>query len=178
MRNPLTKKIPVEKMVSNDSASTQYNCSACGGNHVMEECLIRSAILKQGFCDICEAEPGRHYEDCPLIELYDDQGVCFYCTRRDHSYSRCPFLVKREVVDEEKPKAVHAKDPPRKRESSSVAQGEGEARRQLHYHKEDDDAGHVKDAQEGALIFSYSRRDNCPVGRSEYKHTLEWPLIY
>ena len=27
------------------------------------------------------------------------------------------------------------------RESSSVAWGEGEARRQLHYHKEDDDAG-------------------------------------
>ena len=46
---PPEKKIPVEKMVPNDSASSQYNCSACGGNHVMEECLIRNAILKQGF---------------------------------------------------------------------------------------------------------------------------------
>ena len=137
---PPEKKIPVEKMVPNDSASSQYNCSACGGNHVMEECLIRNAILKQGFCDICEADPGRHYEDCPLIELYDDQGVCFYCTRRDHPYSGCPFLVKREVVDEEKPEVEHVEGPPRKRGNSDTAQGERETKRQLHNYKKDDDA--------------------------------------
>ena len=139
---PPEKKMPVERMVPNDSVSTQNNCPACGGNHVMEECLIRNAILKQGSCDICDADPGRHYEDCPLIELYDDHGICFYCTRRDHSYSKCPFLVKREVVDEEKPKVVHANDSPRKRESCGIVrEGGGETRRQLRYHKEDDVAG-------------------------------------
>ena len=138
---PPKKKIPVERMIPNDSVSTQYNCSACGGNHIMEECLIRSAILKQGHCDICDAEPGRHYEDCPLIELYDDHGLCFYCTRRDHSYSKCPFLIKREVVDGEKPKVVHAKNPTREREIDDITRGGGETRRQLHYYKEEDVVG-------------------------------------
>ena len=141
---PPKKKMPVEKMVPNDSASTQYNCSACGGNHTMEECLIRSAILKQGHCHICDADPGRHYEDCPLIELYDDHGLCFYCTRRDHAYSKCPFLIKREVAEEEKPKVVHAKDPTRRRETDNITQGREETRRQLQYYKDEDFTGFSK----------------------------------
>ena len=130
---PPERKVPIERLVPNDTMTSHNNCPACGGNHVMEECLIRDAILKQGFCDTCDAEPGRHYEDCPLIELYDDYGVCFYCTQRDHSYTRCPFLVKREA-DDDKPKAV-------RRKTEDTTQGREEVRRQLYYPRGDNVIG-------------------------------------
>ena len=129
---PPERKTPIERLVPNEPIASHYNCPACGGNHVMEECLIRETILKQGYCDICEAEPGRHYEDCPLIELYDDYSVCFYCAYRDHSYLKCPFLVKRDI-DDEKPQVPRARDPPLKRETGGVNRGREEARRQLYY---------------------------------------------
>ena len=77
-------------------------------------------------------EPGRHYEDCPLIELYDDYGICFYCTQRDHSYVKCPFLVKR--VGNVEPKVPCARDPSLKRETGDMNRSREETRRQLYYH--------------------------------------------
>ena len=129
---PPEKKTSIEKLVPNETVASYQDCPACGGNHMMEQCLIRDTILKQGYCDICEAEPGRHYEDCPLIELYDDYGICFYCTHRDHSYVKCPFLVKR--VGDEGPKVPCVRDPSLRRETDGMNQNREETRRQLNYH--------------------------------------------
>ena len=129
---PPEKKTPIERLIPNEPMAPHYNCPACGGNHVMEECLIRETILKQGYCDICEAEPGRHYEDCALVELYGDYGICFYCAHRDHSYPKCPFLVKREI-DDEKPQLPRARNLPLKKETGGMDQGREEIRRQLYY---------------------------------------------
>ena len=41
------------------------------------------------------------------------------------------FLVKREVVDDEKPEVEHVEGPPRKRGNSDTAQGERETKRQF-----------------------------------------------
>ena len=48
-----------------------YECLTCGGDHPMVKCGIQDHIIAQGYCDICEADLGRHYEDCPLIMLYN-----------------------------------------------------------------------------------------------------------